>query len=322
MANRQYTVSAVVDSNKLQKSAQTALSTPITVNVNTSQLSSDFKKISQTAQFNVNATVNGQKIENATKILETWSNDAGKTVQVTKILNQENEQVAQSISKIGEKLTPFAKDMKTVRTETKTYTDELGRTVTESTKFNSAGEQLGTTTTRISENLNKAKTSTKEVGDELQKTSKQAKSFGADFISTLGKVAKFFVITQIIHTFTQSISEAFQTVKKLDDSLIELQKVSDEAKSNLSGFTDQAFELAEAMSTSASNVTDAVTEFSKSGYGLQDSLQLAEQAMVFQTIADDAISASDSATMLIQTMKAYNLTASDSEHIINALNEV
>src|SRR5574344_678766 len=125
--NREYTVSAVVDSNKLQKSAQTALSTPIKVNVNTSQLSSDFKKISQTAQFNVNATVNGQKIENATKILETWSNEAGKTVQVTKILNQENEQVSQSISKIGEKLTPFAKDMKTVRTETKTYTDELGR---------------------------------------------------------------------------------------------------------------------------------------------------------------------------------------------------
>ena len=245
MANRQYTVSAVVDSTKLQKSAQTALSTPIKVNVNTSQLSSDFKKISQTAQFNVNATVNGQKIENATKILETWSNDAGKTIQVTKILNQENEQVSQSISKIGEKLTPFAKDMKAVRTETKTYTDELGRSVTESTKFNSAGEQLGTTTTRISENLNKAKTSTKEVGDELQKTSNKAKSFGSGFITTMGKVAKFFVITKIIQTFTQAIDESIKTVKDFDDALTDFKKVSDLSGESLTEYTEKLGTLGE-----------------------------------------------------------------------------
>ena len=190
------------------------------------------------------------------------------------------------------------------------------KTLAQSTEklANAQGQLLNVTT-----KYNKEGQATSAVVKDI---SKNVKGLGADFLEVTGKVFKFGLSTALISGFVTSITEAVQTVKKLDDSLIELQKVSDEAKSNLSGFTDQAFELAEAMSTSASNVTDAVTEFSKSGYGLQDSLQLAEQAMVFQTIADDAISASDSATMLIQTMKAYNLTASDSEHIINALNEV
>lgn len=234
MANRQYTVSAVVDQNKLQKSAQVALT-------------------SQTIKIPVDVQAKG----------------------IT--------------------------DLKVANTTMSKLTDGAGNTRVEIDKFNASGEKLGTT---------------------IKNTSKNVKSLGQDFTETFGKVLKFGMVTAIIGLMTSSISEAVKSAKDLDDSLIELQKVSSEAKDNLSGFTDQAFELAEAMSTSASNVTDAVTEFSKSGYGLQDSLQLAEQAMVFQTIADDAISASDSATMLIQTMKAYNLTASDSEHIINALNEV
>ncbi len=322
MANRQYTVSAVVDSNKLQKSAQTALSTPIKINVNTSQLSSDFKKISQTAQFNVNATVNGQKIENATKILETWSNDAGKTVQVTKILNQENEQVSQSISKIGEKLTPFAKDMKTVRTETKTYTDELGRTVTESTKFNSAGEQLGTTTTRISENLKKAKTSTKEVGDEFQKTSNKAKSFGKDFISTLGKVAKFYAITKIIQTFTQGIDEAVQAVKQLDDVMVDYAKVSDLSGEALTNYTNKLGELGKAVYRNKIEMTESATLFKQAGFTDEDSAQLAQMANLYMNIADGEISAGDSASFIISQMKAFNITAEDSIHILDAVNIV
>ena len=195
-----------------------------------------------------------------------------------------------------------------VRVDTKDAQTQLNSTTNVTKDFQ---KQLDSTTAKVD-----------KMSNSLKGAGQQAKSFGTDFLTTMAKVVKFYIITKIIQTFTQAIDEAVTSVKELDDSLIELQKVSDEAKTNLSGFTDQAFELAEAMSTSASAVTDAVTEFSKSGYSLQESFKLAESALVFQTIADDAISASDSATVLIQTMKAYNMTASDSEHIVDALNEV
>jgi hypothetical protein len=232
--NRQYTVSAIVDQNKLQKSAQVALT-------------------SQTIKIPVDVQAKG----------------------IT--------------------------DLKVASTTMSKLTDSTGNTRVEIDKFNASGEKLGTT---------------------IKNTSKNVKTLGQDFTETFGKVLKFGMVTAIIGLMTSSISEAVKSVKDLDDSLIELQKVSSEAKDNLSGFTDQAFKLAESMSTSASAVTDAVTEFSKSGYGLQDSLDLAEQAMTFQTIADGAISASDSAKVLIQTMKAYSMTNSEASHIVDALNEV
>src|SRR5574344_1762391 len=232
--NRQYTVSAIVDQNKLQKSAQVALT-------------------SQTIKLPVDVRAKG----------------------IT--------------------------ELKVASTTMSKLTDSTGNTRVEIDKFNASGEKLGTT---------------------IKNTSKNVKTLGQDFTETFGKVLKFGMVTAIIGLMTSSIGEAVKSVKDLDDSLIELQKVSSEAKDNLSGFTDQAFKLAESMSTSASAVTDAVTEFSKSGYGLQDSLDLAEQAMTFQTIADGAISASDSAKVLIQTMKAYNMTNSEASHIVDALNQV
>ena len=66
----------------------------------------------------------------------------------------------------------------------------------------------------------------------------------------------------------------------------------------------------------------AATEFKKSGFSEEDSAMLARVATMYQNIADEEISAGDAANFIISQMKAFNLTAQDSEHIIDALNEV
>lgn len=69
-------------------------------------------------------------------------------------------------------------------------------------------------------------------------------------------------------------------------------------------------------------MVEAATEFRKSGYNDNDAATLALVATKFQNVADDAISASDSASFIIAQMKAFNIEASNSEHIINAVNAV
>ena len=44
--------------------------------------------------------------------------------------------------------------------------------------------------------------------------------------------------------------------------------------------------------------------------------------MAYQNVADEAISAGDSADFIISQMKAFNIEAEDSLHIIDAVNEV
>lgn len=69
-------------------------------------------------------------------------------------------------------------------------------------------------------------------------------------------------------------------------------------------------------------MVDAATSFKKAGYSEEDSAQLALVASLYQNIADEALTAGESANFIVSQMKAFNLTAADSEHIVNAVNEI
>ena len=63
-------------------------------------------------------------------------------------------------------------------------------------------------------------------------------------------------------------------------------------------------------------------EFRKSGFGDEDAADLALVATMYQNVADESISAADSAGFIIAQMKAFNIEAEDATHIIDAVNEV
>ena len=63
-------------------------------------------------------------------------------------------------------------------------------------------------------------------------------------------------------------------------------------------------------------------EFRKSGFSDEDSANLALVATMYQNVADESISAADSAGFIIAQMKAFNIEAENATHIIDAVNEV
>ncbi len=69
-------------------------------------------------------------------------------------------------------------------------------------------------------------------------------------------------------------------------------------------------------------MVEAATEFVKSGYSEEDSAQLAYVASLYQNVADEALTAGESANYIISQLKAFNLEVSDSQHLVDALNEV
>lgn len=69
-------------------------------------------------------------------------------------------------------------------------------------------------------------------------------------------------------------------------------------------------------------MVEAATNFRKSGFNDEDSATLAQVATQYQNIADEAISASDSADFIIAQMKAFNIEAKDSIMITDGVNEV
>ena len=69
-------------------------------------------------------------------------------------------------------------------------------------------------------------------------------------------------------------------------------------------------------------MVEASTEFRKAGFDDSQSAILAQTASLFQNVADEEVSAGDAANFLISQMTAFNIEASDTINIVDAINEV
>lgn len=69
-------------------------------------------------------------------------------------------------------------------------------------------------------------------------------------------------------------------------------------------------------------MVDAAAEFKKAGYSEQDAKQLALISQMYTNVADAELNAGESANFIISQMKAFNMNASQAEHIIDAVNNV
>lgn len=73
-------------------------------------------------------------------------------------------------------------------------------------------------------------------------------------------------------------------------------------------------------------MVSAATEFRKNGFNDKDAAQLAEISSMFQNVADESISAGDSASFIISQLIAFNQASGDvvanATHIIDSINEV
>lgn len=69
-------------------------------------------------------------------------------------------------------------------------------------------------------------------------------------------------------------------------------------------------------------MVEAATEFRKNSFNDSDSATLAKVATMFTNVADESMSAADSASFIIAQMKAFNIEADDAYRIIDSVNAV
>lgn len=118
------------------------------------------------------------------------------------------------------------------------------------------------------------------------------------------------------------IKSMVDQVFELDSAMTEFRKVSDFSTSELDSYVDRLSEVGKTLGRTGSEMLDAATQFKKNSFNEEDSAILAEVAAKFTNIADTQISTADAASFLISQMKAFNIEADESYHIIDATNEV
>lgn len=179
-------------------------------------------------------------------------------------------------------------------------------------------------TSDVQKQLSKKKISvdTKDATNQITGLGTKVKSLGSTFVDTTKKVLQFGLSTSVIGLFQNTLVDAVEIVKDFDDALTELKKVSDLSGDSLNEYTQYLGELGESVARTRTEMTEAATEFKKSGYSDEDAAQLAQIASLYQNVADEQLSAGDSAAYVISQMKAFDITADDAISIIDKTNEV
>ena len=160
------------------------------------------------------------------------------------------------------------------------------------------------------------------VASASEKSAKGMRSFASETLGVTKKVIQFGAITAIIRGVTSGMGDMVKNVYDLDGALTEFKKVSDLSGKGLEQYTDQAYKAGKTVARTGTEMIQAATEFKKSGFSEKDSLELGRVASMYQNVADVEISAGEAANFIVSQMKAFNMTAGDAEHIIDAVNEV
>ena len=156
----------------------------------------------------------------------------------------------------------------------------------------------------------------------IAKADKQQRRFGASTLDVTKKVIQFGATTAAIRGVTSGMGDMVRNVDELDGALTEFKKVSDLSGKGLEKYTDQAYKVGKTVARTGTEMIQASTEFRKSGFSEKDSLELGRVASMYQNVADVELTAGEAANFIVSQMKAFNIQASDSEHIIDAVNEV
>ena len=291
-----------------QKCSKIELSTDLT------KLTTDYQKFG----------VVSQEVENNLKEL--------KLAQEAVVNAKGTDRLATEIEKYNQKLT-----------ETKSSLKEL---TTTQVSMNQRTSQM----TSMQEWMRKNKAATKLVGNEVNKLIEECKTcdavrfngiknefkelqvqagkagkLGNSLLGSLVDQAKRFTqwigVSGLVMQTVQSVRQMKDAVIDVNSAMIELRKVSDASDSEIKNYFDEAAESAKRFGSSVSDMINATADWSRLGYNLPDSKQLAEVATLYKNVGDgiDIDAANQS---LISTLQGFQLEAKDAMNIIDQFNEV
>ena len=161
-----------------------------------------------------------------------------------------------------------------------------------------------------------------EVQKEQNETAESSQKLSGNFDNVFNSLVKYFGVTQIFSAVSSSFSKMVQEVRDLDVEMTEFSKVTDLTEQQTEKFIEDSYELGESVARTGTEVVQATTLFKKMGHTVDESMDLAKDALTWTNVADGMVSVEEASNMLISTMKAFEKQGLSSTHVIDALNEV
>ena len=123
---------------------------------------------------------------------------------------------------------------------------------------------------------------------ELVATNNAGMTWGSKFKESIKSYAKFFSGASMIYALSNQVKNATTEAKTLDDSLVNFQKVTDEIadRDALYKYFDKSLKKAQELNVKVGSLIDAVTEFKKLGWSLDNAELGSKWANILANVGD------------------------------------
>ena len=296
------------------------------------KVESTIAKTQQWRDENGNARISTEQLRIALTNLGTAYNnlnaDGGDTIANQKALKQAESELSAEIKKVTNEVTKmnaeYAKSSKVESLHQK-LTEFYDKNSATHKKWGTELKQMMDATASgakvTNSELLRMELRYKEIGNEARQTSKLGLSFFDSIREQAKKFTQWVSVASVVTEGMQTLREMKDAVVEVNSAMIELKKVSNASDNEIKNYFDEAAESAKRFGSSVSDMINATADWSRLGYNLPDSKQLAEVATLYKNVGDgiDIDSANQS---LISTLQGFQLEAKDAMSIIDQFNEV
>lgn len=289
------------------------------------KVTAQYEKLGGAANSNLSQVTSGlQKIASLQSDL-SGANGVEKQVSAYKEYNQIMAQVKNTLSQVkteGKGLAS-ALEIRTLDNKIATWMDkntkaskEFGASITELRNQLNGG--FGSMTTGGLADIENQFKSIQQHAVALNKT---GNTFGTTFSKAFASISNYVTVSMVLYEAVNTAKQMYNAVSDIDSAMVELNKVSDASSSRLAQTFENSKSSAREYATVLSDIISATADWSRLGFNLQDSEELAKVAALYKNVGDN-ITIATANESLISTLKGFNLEASDAVSIVDKFNEV
>lgn len=137
------------------------------------------------------------------------------------------------------------------------------------------------------------------------------------FLSTVD-AAKFTIVQEGLDLIQEGVVNTFQTLKSVEDQVVEITRVFSDANVNMEQFTDDMFTLSTSYGRTFEDAGEVVLRFAQAGYDISDSLEMAESTMLALNTAE--LDVENSTNSLISIMRQWKMETEEFPLLIDKIN--
>ena len=220
------------------------------------------------------------------------------------------------LSEIKSKLT----DGKKIELMTNGQAQAVQQVEAQMQKMQSAMTQLQGGATKTSAEIRTLTSASSDAGNKLKIAFDEGTVAVNKLGTTLKTVASYVIGGGLMVQGIQAIKKAFSELTEIDKSLIDISRVASESL-DLSAYTSHANQLGMALNQTTNDMLQTAYAVQKLGYDLEGGGdELLRWTSIMSNVGD--LSIDEAMKDLVTVLKGFNVTASESERIINAMNEV